>query len=330
MGSVRELILFSAAFAVSAAAVACLAHLAPQRGWLAAPNARSLHSRPKPTLGGLGFALPILGFLGYAGLQAAEAAWLAVAAAGIGLTGLLDDLRELGRGLRLTVQFAAAGLVLWLLPPGWPPWVLALAALLLIWQVNLFNFMDGIDGLAAGACLFFCLGAQLLSGGVPGWLGELLWLTAGAMLGFLCFNWPPAKIMMGDSGSTLLGLLLGASVLLLKAQDVLPLAACLILLTGLWFDASYTLCVRIATGQAFTQAHRSHLYQKVAARRGHLWTTSAFLAFCLVWLLPLAYLAKTLPALGWLWQLAALLPLAVAAPLLRAGLPDEGRIALDS
>ena len=328
MGAVREPILFSVAFAVCAAAVACLVRSAPRHGWLAAPNARSFHSQPKPTLGGLGFALPILAYLAYVGLGAPQAAALAVAAASITLTGLLDDLWELSRALRLAVQFFAAILVLWLLPPGWSLWFLALTGLLLVWHVNLFNFMDGIDGLAAGACLFFCLAAQLLAGGVPGWLGDLLWLTAGAMLGFLWFNWPPAKIMMGDSGSTLLGLLLGASVLLLALEDVLPLPSSLILLTGLWFDASYTLCVRIVTGQAFTQAHRSHLYQKAAAQRGHLWSTLAFLAFCAFWLLPLAYLAQAQPAYGWLCQLAALLPLAVAAPLLRAGLPD-GETALD-
>ncbi len=326
MGGARELVLISGAFAVCAAAAAGLVYLAPRRGWLAAPNARSFHNQPKPTLGGLGFALPILGYLGYKGLEVPEAAGLAFAAAAVALTGLIDDLRDLSQGLRLAVQFLAAGLVLWLLPPGWSPWILALAAFLLVWQVNLFNFMDGIDGLAAGACLFFCLGVQLLSGGAPGWLGDLLWVIVGAALGFLCFNWPPAKIMMGDLGSTLLGLLLGASVLLLVAQDVLPLFCCLILLTGLWFDASYTLCVRIVTGQAFTQAHRSHLYQKVAARRGHLWSTSAFLAFCLLWLLPLAALARAQPAYGWLCQLAALLPLAIAAPLLRAGRPDEGTV----
>ena len=115
--------------------------------------------------------------------------------------------------------------------------------------------------LAGSACLFFCLAVQFLSGGAPGWLGELLWVTAGGVLGFLTFNWPPARIFMGDVGSLCLGLLLAAITVALIDQGILSATACLILLTGLWFDTTYTLCVRIVTRQRVTEAHRSHLYQ---------------------------------------------------------------------
>ncbi len=324
MGEIQPLISMSAAFIACVAVEAVLVYTAPKHGWLALPNRRSSHLRPIPTLGGLGFALPIAAGLGYAALGGAALGGLALCAAGVGLMGLVDDVRELGRTPRLLGQFIFGGAALWLLPPDWPPWLLGAALVLLVWHVNLYNFMDGIDGLAGCACLFFCLAVQLLAGGAPGWLGDLLWTMVGAILGFMAFNWPPAKIIMGDVGSTFLGFLLAVCVIQLVAQEILPLASCLILLTGFWFDASYTLCVRMMTGQAFWEAHRTHLYQKVAQRKGHLWTTSAFLAFCLLWLLPLAHFAQARPAFGALCQLAAVLPLAMAAFLLRAGLPEEG------
>ena len=323
MGEFQALVSMGAAFVACVAVEAVLMKAAPKHGWLALPNRRSSHSRPIPTLGGLGFALPIVAALGYAALDGAALGGLALVLAGVGLMGLVDDVRELGRAPRLAGQFAFGCAALWLLPPGWPLWLLGAALVLLVWHVNLYNFMDGIDGLAGCACLFFCLAVQLLVGGVPGWLGDLLWTTLGAMLGFMIFNWPPAKIIMGDVGSTLLGFLLAVCVIQLVAQEILPLAACLILLTGFWFDASYTLCVRMVTGQAFWEAHRTHLYQKVAQRKGHLWTTSVFVAFCLLWLLPLAYLAKAQPAFGTLCLAGAALPLAAAALRLRAGLPEE-------
>ena len=319
MGGHRPLILIATAFAICLAVQAVLLSAAVRRGWLAHPNHRSSHQAPTPTLGGLGCALPILAYLLYAGLQAPALLGLGVALAVIALLGLFDDLRELPAAPRLLAQFLAAGLILWLLPPGWPGWVCLASLFLLVWHTNLVNFMDGIDGLVGTLCLFFCLAVQLLSGGAPGWLGDILWVASGALIAFLAGNWPPARIIMGDVGSTLLGLLLGGCVVQLVATGTLSLACCLILLTGLWFDATWTLCVRIATGQAVMEAHKSHLYQKMAVERGHLWTTLAFLIYSLIWLLPLAWLAQQRPALGWIWQLAAAAPMAVAAYWRRAG-----------
>ena len=324
MGS-DAVVLLTSAFLASAAIEGGLLLLAPKHGWVAEPNRRGFHLKPIPTLGGLGFALPILAWLAWLAAQEPRFAGLALAVGGVGLIGLIDDLRELGWPPRLAAHCLTAALALWALAPDWPLMLLAVALVLMVWHINLFNFMDGIDGLTGSACLFFCLAVQFLSGGAPGWLGGLLWVTAGGALGFLSFNWPPARIFMGDVGSLLLGLLLAVIAVGLIDQGILSAPACLILLTGLWFDTTYTLCVRIATRQRFTEAHRSHLYQKAAARRGQLWTTLAFLGFCLLWLLPLAWLAQTRPAYGWLCLLTAALPLAVAAPLLRAGIPEPGQ-----
>ena len=133
---------------------------------------------------------------------------------------------------------------------------LVVIAVCMVWFTNLYNFMDGVDGYAAVQCLVFCVGAQWVAGGVPGWIGELIWLLGGVSVAFLTFNWPPAKIFMGDVGSGFIGLLLAFLVFYLWHRGNVPFIASLILLAVFWFDATYTLCVRIVTQQEFTQAHR--------------------------------------------------------------------------
>lgn len=327
-----------------------------QRGVLANPNSRSSHSQPTPTMGGLSIALVMLGYLAYVAVMevipgsdpfAAEMAadkpalawWWLAGVLMMTLIGLLDDLRELNSGVRFAAQIGAAAMLLLSLhlPLSWG--LLLLLGLAMVWFINLYNFMDGIDGIAAAQALLFCLGVQLLASGVPGWSGDLVWLLGGATLAFLLVNWPPAKIFMGDVGSQSIGLLIAGLVLYSWQQNFVPLVGSLILLAGFWFDATYTLCVRMATGQRYTQAHRSHLYQRLARRRGHLWTTVGFLLYGLCWLLPLAYLATrqnasaaSAPAiadtgisvfgaepLAWLWLLPAVLPLAVLCVYFRAG-----------
>ena len=325
MDSSEALMLLAAGFTATLVLEGLLVALARRRGLLAVPNARSFHSVATPAIGGLGFALPILLLLAFESLANPALRGLLVGGAVLALVGLVDDLRETGRAVRMAAQLLALALVFWTLQPGWPWWALAVIAVLLVWQINLYNFMDGIDGIVAVQTLFFCLAAQLLAGGVPGWEGALLWLTAGAMLGFLVYNWTPARIFMGDTGSVFLGLLIGVVAVQLVVQHRVPLLACTILLTAFWFDASYTLCVRMATRQPFTEPHRSHLYQKLAERFGTLWTMLGFSVLCLLWLLPLAIAAVSFadsPVYGIAFQVLALLPLAVAARRWRAGLPE--------
>ena len=291
----------------------------------ALPNARSFHEDPTPGIGGVAFVVPIIAYLIAVdliddGAGLAFGLWPALAlVAGIGLW---DDVSDLSARVRFSCHWIAVGWVLWFVDPTWHWVVIAVVALAIVWHINLFNFMDGIDGIAAVQCVLFCLSVQVLSGGVTGWQGDLLWLMAGGTLGFLVYNWPPARIFMGDVGSGFLGLLLGLLAVELWRSETLPLVACLTLLAGFWFDATYTLCVRMITGQAFTEAHRSHLYQLVAARKGHLWTTVAYTVFGVVWLLPLAWLVIHFPSASLLWLLIAVLPPAVLVVRLRVGLLD--------
>lgn len=321
------------AFVVAAGLTWVMIGIARRRTWLAMPNARSSHVAPTPTLGGVAIAVPVLG---WAAFNAASPLALAILGSGglLALLGIVDDLHELPARLRLPLQVAAVLFALWQLPlPAVlalpplvvaAPWAIALGAfLLLLWMINLYNFMDGIDGLAAAQCVCFCAATLLL--GASDATAQLAWIAGAAALGFLPFNWAPAKIFMGDAASGMLGALCGALALALAAAQQLPLVASLILLAGFWFDASYTLCVRIVTGQQFAAAHRSHLYQIVAQRIGHGRTTLMFIGYFCLCLTPLAAASARWPALTFGWLALAVLPLAVASVRLRAGLPGTAR-----
>ena len=290
-------------------------------GWLAEVNERSSHAAPTPTMGGLMIVLVVSAYLIYLwSLDIEMGAALLTGGVAMAAVGLWDDLSPLSARIRLPVHMLAAAGVLSVLGFDSFSVVWCLALLGFVWFVNLFNFMDGIDGIATAQALVFCLGVQWLVGPVPGWSGELLWVTISASVAFLAFNWPPAKIFMGDVGSGFLGFLIAAMVMHLWMTDVLPLITSMILLAGFWFDATYTLCVRILTQQRFTQAHRSHLYQRLADRKGHQWTTSAYLLFVCVWLVPLAWLSLHEPAWA-IWVLiAAVAPLMMLCIRFRAGI----------
>jgi Fuc2NAc and GlcNAc transferase len=324
------------AFGAAAAAAiltALLIALARRSSILAIPNARSSHEVPTPTLGGVAIALPVLAWTA-SRIGQDPLVWAVLGGGGLlAALGLVDDLRDLKARVRLPIQCAAAALAVWALPIVMPlevvpfsinVWwlIVAFNFVFILWMVNLYNFMDGIDGIAACQCIVYCAGVLLL-GRVDAFAAELLWLLLGAAAGFLWFNRSPARIFMGDVGSALLGFLLAIIALTLDARRQMPLIASLILLAGFWFDATYTLCVRILSGQRFTSAHRSHLYQKCAQLLGHGRTTTMFTVFAVVWLMPLAWFVMRMPNFSIAWLALAIAPLLIASIRLRAGHPDE-------
>ena len=195
-----------AGFAASTVLVFLMLRVGRALNLMAVPNARSSHVVPTPTAGGLGFVIPLLVFFGMLYLDGVDVALgLLLSLVLVAAASLWDDFAELSAGLRFACQTAAVALIVWQLDLPWAWYLLGLTGLALLWHVNLFNFMDGIDGIAAGQCLLYVVGVQVLTLGTPGWMGELCWLLAGSMLGFLAYNWPPAKIFMGDVGSGFLG-----------------------------------------------------------------------------------------------------------------------------
>ncbi len=276
------------------------------RSLMDVPNARSSHSVPTPRGGGVAIVLSFLAAIIWLLLSGQVSASLAMALLGAGglvaLIGFLDDHGHIAARWRLLGHFAAAIWALfWLggLPSldlfgfslnlGWLGHVLA--AVYLVWLLNLYNFMDGIDGIASVEAVCVCGGGALLygtSGHVPSGALPVLALAASVM-GFLLWNFPPARIFMGDAGSGFLGIVLG--VLSLQAASVEPswLWAWLILLGVFIVDATFTLLRRLMRGDKVYEAHRSHAYQFASRSFGrHLPVTLAVTAINLFWLLPLA------------------------------------------
>ncbi|MFI5014771.1 MAG: glycosyl transferase [Hyphomicrobiales bacterium] len=297
------LITLAAAAALSAALVVSMMPLL-RRYALARPNARSSHAVPTPQ--GAGFAVILAAILaGAAGLALAsadpgawrEAAVVLAAALLLAATGALDDLRPLGPLAKLVPQLLAVGMVIWLATPQEarlvPVLPLALERLLAtlagVWFVNLVNFMDGIDWITAAGC-GVPLAALTLLGVVPVGLGAATpFLTAalcGALIGFAPFNKPVARVFLGDVGSLPIGLLLGYGLYRLALAG--HFAAALILPLYYLWDSGATLMRRLARGEAFWQAHRSHVYQR-ATDAG--WSVTAVVAHIFILDIGLAALA---------------------------------------
>jgi Fuc2NAc and GlcNAc transferase len=202
---------------------------------------------------------------------------------------------------------------------GWFGYVVA--ALYLVWMLNLYNFMDGIDGIASVEAICVCSGACLIY-----WYGgfdTLIWaplLLAMAVAGFLYWNFPPASIFMGDAGSGFLGITL--AVLSLQAAWAAPhlLWAWLILLGVFIVDATLTLVRRLLRGDKVYEAHRSHAYQFASREIGrHLPVTVVVGAINLFWLLPIAMCVVLLKLDGVVGIVIAYAPLVVLALRFRAG-----------
>jgi UDP-N-acetylmuramyl pentapeptide phosphotransferase/UDP-N-acetylglucosamine-1-phosphate transferase len=226
------------------------------------PNSRSLHNRPVPRIGGLGILFALSASVIVRGTTLPWPIWCALMMV-VGVS-LLDDQRSVSAALRLPVHLAAGALVAWVtLPQASILWVVVLTVAL-AWLINLYNFMDGSDGLA-GTQSVVGFGAMALVahwGGDPS-LACTCAALAGGALGFLVFNWPPARVFMGDAGSTALGTLAGA----IGAWGVhrglwLPSFPVLAFFPFI-FDASLTLADRVWRRQPIWQAHRDHAYQRL-------------------------------------------------------------------
>lgn len=275
---------------------------------LEAPNERSMHSVPVPVGAGLAIVATavILWPVWQGGLLDRPQTVLLACFAGLGALSWLDDRHTLSPAVRLGAHaFAVTACLLALpesarvLPAAFP--LLAeriLTALAWLWFINLFNFMDGIDGLAGSEAVAVTAGylAFLATAGLDGPLAELALITAAATIGYLLWNWPPAKVFMGDAGSVPLGFLLGWLMLDLALRG--HWAAALILPLYFAADATLTLLARLRRGAKPWQAHREHFYQRAvlagATPADVLWRVGAVNAG----LIGLAMFSASQPVLG--------------------------------
>ncbi len=307
------------------------------------PNERSLHRSPVPRSGGVAILVALLlGALASTLIVdwPREAGWIALGGLGVGLVSYMDDRYGVAPGYRLIAHLLAG---VWLVAGGlgmghlelpgaiWsPPAALAwlLSILLVAWLINLYNFMDGMDGLAGGMALigFAALGVLGWQGGDPPYTWACL-LIAAAASGFLVWNVPPARIFMGDVGSSSLGFLVAALALWGGQRGLFPLWAALLIFSPFLMDATWTLLRRLARGERIWEAHRSHHYQRmVRAGWGHrktlLWALVVMVACAATavrgvtmppqeqWLLLVAWMA-IYASIGWK---VTLLERSVAAP----------------
>jgi Fuc2NAc and GlcNAc transferase len=246
------------------------------------PNERSSHAVPTPRMGGVPMvAAAVLTFgcwVIYAEGEALPAKGLPhvmIFAIAMSVLGFWDDVSGLSPLFRFLVQFAVAVLVLWAgsilfsgAPlGGWmlqrPAWVLT-GAFWIVWMLNLYNFMDGIDGLAGGeaavsALFFFLVFAYY---GESGWAMANLFVAAASM-GFLVHNWPPARVFMGDAGSAFLGAFFGMQSVVAPLATPVPFPVLVLPFANFILDTTVTLVRRIWRGEKWYQAHRSHFYQRM-------------------------------------------------------------------
>jgi len=304
------------------------------------PNARSSHSIPTPRGGGgaivISFlaALPI--FYSVSLIKFSDMWALLIAGLGVAVVGFLDDHKHIAARWRLIGHLLGAIWILFWFNGLHPLKILGvevnlswignmLAVVYLIWMLNLYNFMDGIDGLASveaitvcigGAILYLCLGKSDAA--------MLPILLASTVVGFLLWNFPPAKIFMGDAGSGFLGLMLAAFSL--QAGWVAPeLFWSWIILLGVFVvDATVTLLHRLMRGEKVYEAHRSHAYQFAARHYGaHKPVTLAVLAINCLWLFPCAFIVAVFKFDGLVTTVIAYTPLVFLAIKFKAGAKEN-------
>lgn len=281
-----------AAFAVSLASLWILLSPRGRRLLLDRPNPRSLHERAVPRSGGIAIAAGIIAGVA-AGAALGEPATppglvITLAAAGaLAAVSLADDILALPTLLRLAAHLCAAAAVLVLGTGITDPAALVLLLLAIAWSANLYNFMDGSDGLAGGMALFgfgaYALAAQL-SGHAA--LAVLASSIAAASAAFLLVNFPPARIFMGDVGSVPLGFLAAALGIAGWREGAWPLWFPMLVFAPFACDATLTLLKRLLRRERVWQAHREHYYQRLVrmgfGHRGTAWIEYAAMAGCAI------------------------------------------------
>ncbi|MDH0182327.1 glycosyltransferase family 4 protein [Stutzerimonas stutzeri] len=309
-----------------------------RRSLIDVPNGRSSHSVPTPRGGGVSIvAVTILSLLAL-GAKGCVDTSLALALVGAGsavaVLGFADDHGHIAARWRLAGHFIASAWALFFLG-GVPAltffgaavslgWVGNLAAVVfVVWLLNLYNFMDGIDGIASIEALCVCLGALICyaaAGEMGGELGRPEVFLAMAVAGFVCWNFPRAHIFMGDAGSGFLGVTIAVLAIAAAWWEPQLFWSWLILLGVFIVDATFTLLRRLLRGEAVYQAHRSHAYQYAARRWKRHWpVTIAVAVINLLWLTPVAAWVATGLVDGATAMVVAYLPLLVLAWWLGAG-----------
>ncbi len=334
-----EIVLAIIVFVSSAVGTGLMRVYAQRRNLLDVPNQRSSHNVATPRGGGLSlvivFLAAVAGLFFFGSLPLNISFALLAGGAIVAGVGFVDDHRHVAARWRFLAQLIAATFAVSMLG-GLPEFQLGAtrvdlglagdvaAVVFTVWLINLYNFMDGIDGIAAIEALTITGGVLVIGWGSDGgFLTVLLACFAAAAAGFLVWNWPPAKIFMGDVGSGFVGFVLATLAIFSSSFGIMPIWCWLILAGVFLVDATITLVTRVINGEEWYSAHNNHAYQKASRRlKGHRPVTVAVFTINLIWLFPVAWYACVRPDFGWWLTLVAWTPLVGLALVMKAGRPE--------
>lgn len=324
-----------ASFLISFLLTGYMRHYALKKNIIDNPNERSSHTIPTPRGGGVSIVITFLSFLVLLmftqHLAISTGLILLCSGFGIAVLGFLDDHGHINSMLRLAIHFIIAIAVVFALGGfsevalfnetlhlGW--FANIIAVLFLVWLLNLYNFMDGINGIASVEAITTTISLAIIYLLFSSSLSiELLLTLAACVFGFILWNFPKARIFMGDAGSGFLGMTLGVLALMVLKVDAALFCAWIICLGVFVVDATFTLIRRVTNGHKMYDAHRSHAYQYASRRYGHTIVTITVLLINLCWLAPVAYLASQRVLMPEALLLIAYLPLILLALFFSAG-----------
>lgn len=311
-------------------------HYALKKNIIDNPNERSSHTIPTPRGGGVSivitFLMVLVALIVSHQIEPNTGLILVGAGLGVAVLGFLDDHGHINSMLRLAIHFIIAiSAVFFLggfsdvklfngsLELGWSANIIAV--LFLVWLLNLYNFMDGINGIASVEAITTVLSLALIYLLLDIHLSsELLFILAASVFGFVLWNFPKARIFMGDAGSGFLGLILGILALISLKVDPALFCAWIICLGVFVVDATFTLIRRVINGHKMYDAHRTHAYQYASRKyNSHTTVTLGVLLVNIFWLLPIAYLASQKVLMPELLLLVAYIPLILLALFFGAG-----------
>lgn len=302
--------------------------VAIRHGILSAPNHRTLHLMSIPVGGGvaifLGWTLAISTLLGFGIINLGVFIGLIVGSGLMSTLGLIDDIRNVSAKVKLFFQIIATLWCLYWFGEMLPfealgfevhlKWIAYLiSGICILWMINLFNFMDGSDGMLASCTTFIgiSMGSIVLFEG-DYHNAALLYSMSAASLAFLTFNWPPASIFMGDTGSIFTGLLIPMLVISTVSAHIGLLWVWVIICGYVLTDTTTTLVLRLFYARPFLDAHRQHAYQSLVHRSGdHRRVNKIVLSIQVFWLLPIAVISYWLNDYGAIFTFLALAPIVV-------------------
>ncbi len=295
---------------------------------LANPNYRTLHESPTPRGGGLIFSLLFVFsvLILYSVNELSNQIFYIFGIGGFIATsfGFIDDIKNMRAKTKLIIQlFLSIWTIYWLdsselLPLDWMPVFMIIPFILffMVWIMNAYNFMDGIDGMAASGAIFIsstlAIVLFLTNGSVE--IIDIFILIAITVSGFILFNWPPATIFMGDAGSIFLGYIFGSLLLFTVFNNDISVWSWLTVFGYFFADTTVTQIMRVILVKKWYLPHRSHAYQNLARiKNSHLKVTGGVTVYNLVWVFPLTLWSSLQPEMGFTAATLSIAPALVVA-----------------